>query len=694
MDENEHDIQNPPPTPTPPPAGEESVSDGSAPTVEPERDAKAESQLTSNDAPSDEAPVSNDAEQAVESATESLENLQSLAEDQSDDTLHDIHEMLSRHGEMMERRIEATGGDRESITEARKERRQGFDELIGQIDSALSQPIEDAPTGPAPEIQESTLTPEAGDMKSQEETTVDSSSGSVLEEIPEEESMKADVETELSEDPSPESESASEPQVMEMELPSAPSDQEESTEAENGSVIEHSDEDIERILAQALGETESESADSNQTPTVADAASSEKNDLWLTDEGMEEELSRLLAEAMDMGAPASAPEASDGAPDVEAEAAPDTSASTDDREEAQPTIISPDETSSAVFVASDDIDQELNDLLESVLVSTAVQSQSDDEGKGLAASYAIMPLLDENDPEYQEITDDLKKLLDLAFSEDSPADDQAGPSTVDIDAQALPIEMIAETSGSTEPSDASMPVDTVDTEKTEAREEETAEVEAATAFPDEATASTVCDQIFAQLDAELNDSVASMMNTDMEAIEAVLDSIFDEQAMFVEDEEDSSMLISDMACDDTGGAVRPMPESLKGMSDSEANVPMDDSGETSPVDEDPTDELAGSLDDAVSVISSEIKQELDKTLELQGSTPTSKSAPADPAVSGGPLGKLWKKAEPPLVTVLSMVNWPLRKVPANARFLVDWFSLSMVFWVPVVWVLVMFVAGK
>jgi hypothetical protein len=38
-----------------------------------------------------------------------------------------------------------------------------------------------------------------------------------------------------------------------------------------------------------------------------------------------------------------------------------------------------------------------------------------------------------------------------------------------------------------------------------------------------------------------------------------------------------------------------------------------------------------------------------------------------------------------------MINLPLRLVPPSARPIVDWLALSLVFWVPIVWVLLLFV---
>jgi len=46
--------------------------------------------------------------------------------------------------------------------------------------------------------------------------------------------------------------------------------------------------------------------------------------------------------------------------------------------------------------------------------------------------------------------------------------------------------------------------------------------------------------------------------------------------------------------------------------------------------------------------------------------------------------------EPLLVMVLMTLSLPLRKIPRGVRPMVDWLALSLLFWVPVVWVIVLF----
>ena len=46
-----------------------------------------------------------------------------------------------------------------------------------------------------------------------------------------------------------------------------------------------------------------------------------------------------------------------------------------------------------------------------------------------------------------------------------------------------------------------------------------------------------------------------------------------------------------------------------------------------------------------------------------------------------------------MVRVLEGVNYPLRLLPDPARQIVDWIALTLVFWVPITWVIALFVIG-
>ncbi len=54
---------------------------------------------------------------------------------------------------------------------------------------------------------------------------------------------------------------------------------------------------------------------------------------------------------------------------------------------------------------------------------------------------------------------------------------------------------------------------------------------------------------------------------------------------------------------------------------------------------------------------------------------------------------VWSAAEPHVVSVLRWMNSPLRHVPPSARPTVDWIALSLVLWVPIVWLIALFVVG-
>jgi hypothetical protein len=44
--------------------------------------------------------------------------------------------------------------------------------------------------------------------------------------------------------------------------------------------------------------------------------------------------------------------------------------------------------------------------------------------------------------------------------------------------------------------------------------------------------------------------------------------------------------------------------------------------------------------------------------------------------------------------VLQAISYPLRFVPPPLRPIVDWVALSLVFWVPIVWIVALFLVGR
>ncbi len=64
-------------------------------------------------------------------------------------------------------------------------------------------------------------------------------------------------------------------------------------------------------------------------------------------------------------------------------------------------------------------------------------------------------------------------------------------------------------------------------------------------------------------------------------------------------------------------------------------------------------------------------------------------APAESEERSG----LWAKIEPPLIAILRPASYPMRFVPSSMKPVVDWVALSLVIWVPIVWVLAVFVLG-
>ena len=72
--------------------------------------------------------------------------------------------------------------------------------------------------------------------------------------------------------------------------------------------------------------------------------------------------------------------------------------------------------------------------------------------------------------------------------------------------------------------------------------------------------------------------------------------------------------------------------------------------------------------------------------------PAESSAEPEPIAKSGP--SLAHRVETGLITVLRAANYPRRYLPPPVQPVVDWVALTLVFWVPIVWAIAIFVVGK
>ncbi|MHC4273168.1 MAG: hypothetical protein ACYS1E_02255 [Planctomycetota bacterium] len=83
----------------------------------------------------------------------------------------------------------------------------------------------------------------------------------------------------------------------------------------------------------------------------------------------------------------------------------------------------------------------------------------------------------------------------------------------------------------------------------------------------------------------------------------------------------------------------------------------------------------------------EVHAEPEPALEPEAE-PEPVAAAATLEVDAGP------QAKPPLIRALEWMNAPRRFLPPPARVIVDWVALSLVFWVPIVWLFALLVVGR
>ncbi|NNF42516.1 MAG: hypothetical protein HKN62_05630 [Phycisphaerales bacterium] len=138
---------------------------------------------------------------------------------------------------------------------------------------------------------------------------------------------------------------------------------------------------------------------------------------------------------------------------------------------------------------------------------------------------------------------------------------------------------------------------------------------------------------------------------------------------------------SDAATADAAEATAPGPDPD---ADAEASMLLPERGDGSRPDVEPTpaEPAAPVLDDPAP-----------PPPVVVVTTPT--PPPAPPRAPSVPRWQGWwaRSGEPTVLTILALVNWPVRLLPSPVRPFVDWIALSLLFWVPVVWAIAWFMVG-
>lgn len=186
----------------------------------------------------------------------------------------------------------------------------------------------------------------------------------------------------------------------------------------------------------------------------------------------------------------------------------------------------------------------------------------------------------------------------------------------------------------------------------------------------------------ASLDTALAADVDDLLRGDCETLDDLLDSTFDEpisevtEPVAVDDEQSSD---SEVADSDPEAAVVKPQDFLDGIAaDGEEPVAVEQPLST------PAD-----LSEPVSVTApSDAKDAPEESEPSEGADSPQSSKRSEPV-------KKPERGGPPLIiTVLQRLNYPMRLLPSSTRVIVDWVAWSLIFWVPVVWVIAILVVGR
>ncbi|MHC4218159.1 MAG: hypothetical protein ACYSU7_06840 [Planctomycetota bacterium] len=198
-------------------------------------------------------------------------------------------------------------------------------------------------------------------------------------------------------------------------------------------------------------------------------------------------------------------------------------------------------------------------------------------------------------------------------------------------------------------------------------------------------------QSLEQLDDELAEDVDKMLQGEFESVDELLEGGFDEPEP-VEDQTGAAAeastetgVVSEIA---VATRVEEAPEAPAEAKESDGIV--DPADFIDGIGGKPGAESAPEPDPVPA--SQTVDEDPPEPVEETEPTPDPKDEPVV-AAAGSARARARPRAKPPLIQILEWANSPRRHLPATARVVVDWVALSLVFWVPIVWLFALFVAG-
>jgi hypothetical protein len=393
----------------------------------------------------------------------------------------------------------------------------------------------------------------------------------------------------------------------------------------------------------------------------------------------------------------------------------------------------PDAPAELTAATDDDVDLNMEDLAGAIddLLSMEQAAPKPRKSKPARSIGGEVPTATAGDPERNDGANDndfvsLADQIDALLSGKGDAVDTAAASEASMSPQA-PEPVVSSESTST-PDGTFEALDAVDAAPVAPRQSAAPEPEV---VPAESMISIERDGSLEELDAVLADDVDSLLQGDFQAIDSVLDGVFEAQSAVVQHLEDDGEFEAYDPESDSFASAAPAyaeeaeapgmiesitdPQQVKADGPPPAASPTMAAGEEATVADavqDPTESAATAeapvsdgedasfqeAFDAVGAAADHDLQALDRDVddldvdaldESEFNAASTDELSDAPTVAGDAIRETIP-ADNPLITVLSLMNYPLRKVPAKARPVVDWVALSLIFWTPIVWAIVLF----